>query len=171
MVVLERVSVSLKEYIVHCFMLLPIEKWWIWVQMTSSALPFHSRVVKVEIMIFLLTLKAVYPICLESLVLFSIKYVLKLFLKLVSTYLINFYILIDAFLLQPSFLVYKNNSRNKFTVSRLYGDLFTAWQIVLTYYNHVFFHFVLSNRIMKCHITILGLFQYSCGNKNLSRNK
>lgn len=64
-----------------------------------DALPFHSRVVKVEIMIFLLTLKAVYPICLESLVLFSIMYALKLFLKLVSTYLINFYILLDAFLL------------------------------------------------------------------------
>lgn len=144
--------------------------------MTSSELystlsPLHSWVVKVEIMIFLLPSKAVYPIFLEYLVLFSIEYVLKLYLKLVSTYLIKFYILLDGFLLKPSFLVYKNNLRNKFTLSRLYGDLFTVWQIVLTNYNHVFFHFVLSNRIMKCHITILGLLQYSCGNKNLSRNK
>lgn len=144
--------------------------------MTSSELystlsPLHSWVVKVEIMIFLLPSKAVYPIFLEYLVLFSIEYVLKLYLKLVSTYLIKFYILLDGFLLKPSFLVYKNNSRIKFTLSRLYGDLFTVWQIVLTNYNHVFFHFVLSNRIMKCHITILGLLQCSCGNKNLSRNK
>lgn len=143
--------------------------------MTSSELystlsPLHSWVVKVEIMIFLLPSKAVYPIFLEYLVLFSIEYVLKLYLKLVSLYLIKFYILLDGFLLKPSFLVYKNNSRNKFTLSRLYGDLFTVWQIVLTNYNHVFFHFVLSNRIMKCHITILGLLQCSCGNKNLSRN-